>query len=99
MPDEYLLLDGYSLSTDDLLQLGKGLFKIRLTKEAEEKVNKARQMVDDIVKENRVVYGITTGFGKFARTVIDKQKLQYERIFREFFERLTNSFTASYKKT
>ena len=76
MPDEYLSLDGNSLSTDDLLQLGKGLFKLRLTKDSEEKVNKARKMVDDIVKENRVVYGITTGFGKFARTVIDKPKLQ-----------------------
>lgn len=76
MPDEYLSLDGNSLSTDDLLQLGKGLFKIRLTKDSEEKVNKARKMVDNIVKENRVVYGITTGFGKFAKTVIDKAKLQ-----------------------
>ena len=37
-----------------------------------EKVTKARQIIDDLVKENRVVYGITTGFGKFARTVIDK---------------------------
>jgi histidine ammonia-lyase len=35
-----------------------------------EKVNKARTIIDDLVKENRVVYGITTGFGKFARTVI-----------------------------
>ena len=76
LPEEYLLLDGNSLSTDDLLQLGKGLYKIRLTKESEEKVNKARKMVDDIVKENRVVYGITTGFGKFARTVIDKEKIE-----------------------
>ena len=76
MPDEYLSLDGNSLSTDDLLQLGKGLFKIRLTKDSEEKVNKARKMVDNIVKENRVVYGITTGFGKFAKTVIDKAKLE-----------------------
>jgi histidine ammonia-lyase len=40
-------------------------------------VSKARMMVDDIVKENRVVYGITTGFGKFARTVIEKDKLKY----------------------
>ena len=76
MPDEYLSLDGNSLSTDDLLQLGKGLFKIRLTKDSEERVNKARKMVDNIVKENRVVYGITTGFGKFAKTVIDKAKLE-----------------------
>ena len=28
-----------------------------------------------IVKDNRVVYGITTGFGKFARTIIEKEKL------------------------
>lgn len=75
MPDEYMLLDGNSLSTDDLLQLGKGLFKIRLTKDAEEKVTRARNMVEDIVKENKVVYGITTGFGRFARTVIDSSKL------------------------
>ena len=33
--------------------------------------------MDDIVKENRVVYGITTGFGKFARTVIEKDMLRY----------------------
>ena len=75
MPDEYLALDGNSLSTDDLRQLGKGRYKIRLTKESEERVNRARKMVDDIVKENKVVYGITTGFGKFAKTVIEKQKL------------------------
>eukprot|EP00094_Tigriopus_californicus_P002889 TCALIF_02786-PA protein Name:"Similar to Hal Histidine ammonia-lyase (Mus musculus)" AED:0.17 eAED:0.17 QI:40/0.36/0.41/1/0.72/0.75/12/0/632 len=47
-----------------------------LTKEAEDQVDKARQMVDEIVRENRVVYGITTGFGKFARTVIDPLKLK-----------------------
>ena len=40
------------------------------------RVIKSRKMVDDIVKENRVVYGITTGFGKFARTVIDKDKIE-----------------------
>lgn len=76
LPDEYMLLDGNSLSTDDLLQLGLGRYKIQMTKEAEERVTRARKMVDDIVKENRVVYGITTGFGKFARTVIEKSKLE-----------------------
>ena len=33
-------------------------------------------MVDNIVKENKVVYGITTGFGKFAREVISKDNLR-----------------------
>ena len=48
----------------------------QLTKDAIEKVNKSRQMIEDIVKEDRVVYGITTGFGKFARTVIDSANLE-----------------------
>jgi len=48
----------------------------KLTKESEHRVENARKMVDEIVKENRTVYGITTGFGKFARTVIPKDKLK-----------------------
>eukprot|EP00090_Calanus_glacialis_P010774 TRINITY_DN1923_c0_g1_i1.p1 TRINITY_DN1923_c0_g1~~TRINITY_DN1923_c0_g1_i1.p1 ORF type:complete len:693 (-),score=180.37 TRINITY_DN1923_c0_g1_i1:97-1956(-) len=76
IPDVYLYLDGNSLSIDDLVQLGKGHFKINLTKESEEKVKASRDVIDQIVKENRVVYGITTGFGKFARTVIEKDKLK-----------------------
>ena len=48
---------------------------LQLTKESLEKVSSARRLIDEIVKENRVVYGITTGFGKFARTVIEKDKL------------------------
>ena len=49
---------------------------MKLSKESEDRVVSARQMVDDIVKENRVVYGITTGFGKFARTVIEPDSLR-----------------------
>jgi len=30
MPDEFLCLDGNCLSTDDLLQLGKGRYKIKV---------------------------------------------------------------------
>ena len=58
-----------------IVHLGKGRFKIKLTTEAEEKVNASRNLIDQIVKENRVVYGITTGFGKFARTVIEKGRI------------------------
>uniref|UniRef100_A0A6J0VG96 Histidine ammonia-lyase n=2 Tax=Pogona vitticeps TaxID=103695 RepID=A0A6J0VG96_9SAUR len=75
-PDQYIFLDGESLTTEDLVNLGKGLFKIKLTPEAETKVRKSREVIESIVNEKRVVYGITTGFGKFARTVIPNSKLQ-----------------------
>uniref|UniRef100_A0A7N8XJQ9 Histidine ammonia-lyase n=1 Tax=Mastacembelus armatus TaxID=205130 RepID=A0A7N8XJQ9_9TELE len=75
----YLSLDGNSLTANDLVNLGRGLYKIKLTGEAERKVVQSRELLDTIVKENKVVYGITTGFGKFARTVITVNKLNPER--------------------
>ncbi|XP_019497225.1 PREDICTED: histidine ammonia-lyase [Hipposideros armiger] len=75
-PDKYIALDGDSLTTEDLVNLGKGCYKIKLTPTAEKKVQKSREVIDRIIKEKTVVYGITTGFGKFARTVIPIDKLE-----------------------
>ncbi|KAJ0029415.1 hypothetical protein NQD34_004412 [Periophthalmus magnuspinnatus] len=83
-----ILLDGNSLSSTDLVNLGRGLYKIKLTSEAEDKVVQSRELLDTIVKENKVVYGITTGFGKFARTVIPVSKLK------ELQENLVRSHSA-----
>ncbi|TNN00311.1 hypothetical protein fugu_011557 [Takifugu bimaculatus] len=84
----YISLDGNSLSSTDLVNLGRGLYKIKLTAEAEIKVVQSRELLDTIVKENKVVYGITTGFGKFARTVIPVSKLE------ELQENLVRSHSA-----
>uniref|UniRef100_A0A8D0PSI4 Histidine ammonia-lyase n=1 Tax=Sus scrofa TaxID=9823 RepID=A0A8D0PSI4_PIG len=75
-PEKYIALDGDSLTTEDLVSLGKGHYKIKLTPTAEKKVQKSREVIDSIVKEKTVVYGITTGFGKFARTIIPVSKLE-----------------------
>ncbi|XP_035520441.1 histidine ammonia-lyase [Morone saxatilis] len=87
-PAEYISLDGNSLTSTDLVNLGRGLYKIKLTLEAERKVVQSRELLDTIVKENKVVYGITTGFGKFARTVIPVSKLK------ELQENLVRSHSA-----
>uniref|UniRef100_A0AAF6Z2C7 Histidine ammonia-lyase n=1 Tax=Bos taurus TaxID=9913 RepID=A0AAF6Z2C7_BOVIN len=75
-PWSYIALDGDSLTTEDLVSLGKGHYKIKLTPTAEKRVQKSREVIDRIVEEKTVVYGITTGFGKFARTVIPVSKLE-----------------------
>ncbi|KAK9516475.1 hypothetical protein VZT92_024401 [Zoarces viviparus] len=87
-PGQYISLDGNSLTSTDLVNLGRGLYKIKLTLEAETNVVQARELLDTIVKENKVVYGITTGFGKFARTVIPVSKLK------ELQENLVRSHSA-----
>ncbi|XP_015777988.1 PREDICTED: histidine ammonia-lyase-like [Acropora digitifera] len=74
--EKFLELDGCSLSPAKLVELGQGKLKIKLTEDAEKNVTKSRKLLDDIVRENKVVYGVTTGFGKFARVIISHDNLK-----------------------
>lgn len=69
-------LDGESMTAADLVTLGNGDAKIELTDEGWKNVKAAREVLDQIVLENRVAYGVTTGFGKFANVLIPKEKLK-----------------------
>jgi histidine ammonia-lyase len=69
-----ILIDGCSLTIDDVIKVARQGHKIELTQEAQEKVIIARDLVDKFVDEERVVYGITTGFGKFSDVVISKEE-------------------------
>ncbi|MBO6062020.1 MAG: histidine ammonia-lyase, partial [Clostridia bacterium] len=44
--------------------------KVELTQEAKDAVNKARAYVEKKLSEGAVIYGLTTGFGKFSDTFI-----------------------------
>ncbi|XP_015925296.1 histidine ammonia-lyase [Parasteatoda tepidariorum] len=74
-PSEYITLDGYNLAPEDLLKLGKGLYKIRLSVDSQERVTRSRGLLETILKQNKVAYGVNTGFGKFANTVISDEKI------------------------
>lgn len=73
---KFVGLDGCSLSPKTLVALGQGKLKIKLEEEAVQNVNKSRALLDNIVHDNKVVYGVTTGFGKFATVVIPSEKLK-----------------------
>ncbi|KAG9389896.1 Aromatic amino acid lyase [Carpediemonas membranifera] len=70
-----LELDGYSLTPEDLYSLRTGDIKISITDEAMARVKEARGVVDRIVENDEVVYGITTGFGLFSNVRIPNDKL------------------------
>lgn len=76
-------LDGNSLSLQDLIDIGEKKAMVLLEDEAREKVKASREVVDKIVADNQVVYGVTTGFGQFADVVIPPEQveqLQYNLI-------------------
>ncbi len=71
-----LLIDGNSLTLDKINNFIEKGTKIELTKTAKSKIKKARALVDKWVKENEVVYGVTTGFGEFANVKISQNKIE-----------------------
>lgn len=59
-------IDGNNLNLEEFINVVRKGKKVRLTDEAMERVKKARDVVDEFVDDGKVVYGITTGFGKFS---------------------------------
>ncbi|RDY23388.1 histidine ammonia-lyase [Romboutsia maritimum] len=71
-----ILIDGDSLTIEDVVKVARNNYSVELTKEAIDNVNKARNLVDKLVDEGKTSYGITTGFGKFSDVVISKEDSQ-----------------------
>ncbi len=69
-----VFIDGKSLTIEDVVNVCRNNYEVVLTEEAIEKVKKSRSIVDELVDNDKVSYGITTGFGKFSDVVITKEE-------------------------
>lgn len=72
MNNEILILDGNSLTLEQIDDFIKNNRKVDLAPDAKEKVLTARKLVDKWVEDDEVIYGVTTGFGEFANVKISK---------------------------
>ncbi|KAI6206458.1 hypothetical protein M3Y94_00912900 [Aphelenchoides besseyi] len=82
-PKRTLILDGYNMTLEDLVDCSRDLCRIELSSEATKRIKKARSFLEKVASEHRTVYGITTGFGTFANVKIspaDIKKLQLNLI-------------------
>ena len=72
-----LVLDGRSLSLDDLAAVVRGEdFRVELSAAARAGVDASRELVDTHVARGDVVYGLTTGFGKLKSVAIASSELE-----------------------
>lgn len=76
-----LEISGYDLDLEQVWEFSQHALdphqkvKVILTPEAEDRILKAEKFVEKITKGKEAVYGINTGFGKFAEVKIDSEKL------------------------
>lgn len=70
-----LEIDGSSIDLKSILQIADGA-QIKLSPQVKKRVDASRKLVHTIAKEKKPVYGINTGFGYFANTLIQKKQLK-----------------------
>jgi len=70
-----ILLDGTTLSLDQLLAITDDFAEVGLAPAARARVAAARAIVDTKAAGTEAVYGVNTGFGNFAETRIDQADL------------------------
>jgi histidine ammonia-lyase len=70
-----LQLHGQQLTLQQIADIAEGREQVVLAAEARVRVERARQVVQEIVREGRTVYGVNTGFGKLSDVSIDRADL------------------------
>jgi len=74
-----ITIDGNSLTIDEVVRVSRGYETVTLDNKSIPAINKSRRYVEKVLAEERVVYGITTGVGELANTLIsagDAEKMQ-----------------------
>ena len=74
---ETLTLEGNTLTLEDVERVAREPgCSLTISDDAATRIQAARDVVDRAVRENRVVYGITTGFGALAEMIIPQHRIR-----------------------
>jgi histidine ammonia-lyase len=71
-----LELDGQNLTLEEVGRVARGAEGVRLAARARSRMEASRRTVERIIAEERVVYGVTTGFGKLSERTIPLEALR-----------------------
>lgn len=72
---EQIIIDGESLTMEQVIAAAYGTPEVVLSDEAKRKVTRAADAVQQLLDEGVIAYGITTGFGAFKDRVIEPDQV------------------------
>ena len=71
-----VVINGRDLTVEEVIRVCRGYEKVEIAPEAKEAVIKARNYIEKKLEDGAVIYGLTTGFGKFANVVISREEAE-----------------------
>jgi histidine ammonia-lyase len=71
MKEIQLCMDGMTL--EDLIAIAREDAEVQLTEESEKRIVKTRELIERWLQEEKIIYGVTTGFGALSEVIISKE--------------------------
>ena len=68
-----VVLDGESLTIEKVVNVARYNAPVELSESCYEGIDRARALVEKILREDRRVYGISTGFGEFSVGLVQQE--------------------------
>jgi histidine ammonia-lyase len=72
-----LFIDGESLNTSDVFNACNDIaIKVRISDSTKQKIIDSKNLLDEFIEDNRVIYGVNTGLGGFVNWLIPRDNAQ-----------------------
>lgn len=71
-----IILDGKSLSLNDLINISKNKCSVKIHPDNKELISNSSNYIEKVVQGEKAVYGINTGFGHLSQIMIENDKLE-----------------------
>ncbi|HQA47346.1 MAG TPA: aromatic amino acid lyase, partial [Bacillota bacterium] len=71
-----IVVNGQNLTIDQVAMVARESWSVEIDSAAVERINRSREIVEEFVKREEVVYGVTTGFGRFSDVAISKDETE-----------------------
>src|SRR5437762_13664581 len=72
---DHVVIDGSSLTVDQVAAVARHGARVSLSPRAHERATATRGIVEQLVGQSAVAYGVTTGFGKLSEVAIPPDRL------------------------
>jgi len=69
-------IDGETLTIEDVAKVARQNAEVAIQEEAKKRVKKSRVILERLVKEKRVIYGVNTGFGALSNIIIQPDDIK-----------------------
>jgi len=69
-------VDGETLTIGDVVKVARENVKVVIPEYVKKRVRRSREVLEKLVKENQVIYGVNTGFGALSNITISPQEIK-----------------------